>query len=300
MPALNYSIEIDATPKQVWQHLLSDAGYRDWTAPFCAGSYFEGSWDEGAGIRFMTPEGHGMVARIAANRQYEHVSIRHLGIIKDGVPDFSGDWVNAFENYTLVPIQSGTRVEVALTKMPDDFVPFMDRTWPLALQRLKQRCEQLQPLTPFLWFNDNAEAAVNYYLTVFPDASISKVLRYGKAGPGPEGSVMTMAFQLRGLQFTALNGGPHYSFSGAISFVIHCDTQAEVDHYWDKLGTGGKLHQCGWLTDRFGMTWQVVPRQLVELLDTPDAALAQRVTQAMMQMVKLDIAMLEAAARAAG
>lgn len=301
MPALHYTLDIEATPKQVWFHLLDDAGYRDWTTPFCVGSYYEGSWEEGASIRFLAPEGQcGMVARIAENRLYEHVSIRHLGVIMNGVEDFSGDWADAFENYTLIPTATGTRVEVALLKMPDNMVPFMDKAWPLALQRLKQRCEHRQPVTPFLWFNDNAETAVNYYMTVFPDSSISKVLRYSKAGPGPEGSVMTMAFSLRGMQFTALNGGPYYSFTGAISFVIHCDSQDEVDHYWDRLGDGGTVHQCGWLTDRFGITWQIVPRQLVELLDTTDAGQAGRVAQAMMKMVKLEIAPLEAAAAAVG
>lgn len=143
MPALKYSITIDATPKQVWHHLLDDADYRDWTTPFHAGSHYEGSWEEGASIRFLGPEGGGMIARIAENRLYEHVSIRHLGVIMNGVEDFSGDWADAFENYTLIPTATGTRLDVALLKMPDDFVAFMDTTWPLALQRLKQRCESL-------------------------------------------------------------------------------------------------------------------------------------------------------------
>lgn len=154
-----------------------------------------------------------------------------------------------------------------------------------------------QAITPFLWFNDNAEAAVNHYLGIFPGAKISKVLRYGKGSHGAEGSVMTIAFNLLGLDFTALNGGPYYEFTGAISFVIHCDKQEEVDHYWDKLGEGARIHQCGWLTDKFGVTWQIVPRQLITLLDTTDAAQAQRVMQAMMKMVKLEIAPLEQAAK---
>lgn len=154
----------------------------------------------------------------------------------------------------------------------------------------------MQNITPFLWFNDNAEAAVDFYLGIFADARITKILRYGKAGPGAEGSVMTIAFTLNGLEYTAINGGPMFSFSGAISFVVHCNTQKEVDHYWDKLGAGGQYHPCGWLTDKFGVTWQVVPRQLVQLLDTPDQQQNERVMQAMMKMGKLEIAPLEQAA----
>lgn len=152
-------------------------------------------------------------------------------------------------------------------------------------------------VTPFLWFNDNAEQAVDFYVGIFPQASVSKVIRYGKAGPGAEGTVMTIAFSLAGQEFTALNGGPYFTFSGAISFVVHCNTQDEVDHFWTHLGDGGTVHQCGWVTDRFGITWQVVPRQLVALLDTTDAGQYERVMQAMMKMVKLEIAPLEQAAR---
>jgi predicted 3-demethylubiquinone-9 3-methyltransferase (glyoxalase superfamily) len=152
-------------------------------------------------------------------------------------------------------------------------------------------------VTPFLWFNDNAEQAVDFYVGIFPQASVSKVIRYGKAGPGAEGTVMTIAFSLAGQEFTALNGGPYFTFSGAISFVVHCNTQDEVDHFWTHLGVGGTVHQCGWVTDRFGITWQVVPRQLVALLDTTDAGQYERVMQAMMKMVKLEIAPLEQAAR---
>jgi predicted 3-demethylubiquinone-9 3-methyltransferase (glyoxalase superfamily) len=153
-----------------------------------------------------------------------------------------------------------------------------------------------QKITPFLWFDSNAEEAVNYYVSVFPGAKLGKVARYGEAGPGPKGSVMTASFELFGLEFTALNGGPHYKFSPATSFVIHCDDQNEVDRYWDKLSAGGQVQQCGWLTDRFGVTWQVVPRALLELIQDKDAAKAKRTMEAMMKMVKLDIAALKRAA----
>ena len=156
----------------------------------------------------------------------------------------------------------------------------------------------MQAITPFLWFNDHAETAVDFYLGIFPDAKITSIMRYGKAGPGAEGTIMTIAFTLAGEEYTAINGGPLFSFSGAISFVINCNTQAEVDHYWDTLGAGGQYHQCGWLTDKFGVTWQVVPRQLIELMGTTDQEQNDRVMQAMMKMIKLEIAPLEHAAAA--
>ena len=153
----------------------------------------------------------------------------------------------------------------------------------------------MPPITPFLWFNANAEDAVNFYLSIFPNSKILSATRYSDGGPGPKGSVMTIAFQLNGVDFTALNGGPHFAFSGAISFVVHCKDQDEVDHYWSKLGEGGKIHQCAWLTDKFGVTWQIVPKQLIQLLSDPDPAKAKRVAQAMFQMTKIEIAKLQQA-----
>ena len=151
-------------------------------------------------------------------------------------------------------------------------------------------------ITPFLWFNDKAEEAANYYVSIFPNSKILSMSRYGDAGPGPKGSVMTVAFQLDGEQFTALNGGPNYAFNPAVSFVVNCETQEEVDRYWDKLTAGGKPIQCGWLVDKYGLSWQIVPKALLRLLGEKDPARSQRVMKAMMQMIKLDIAGLEAAA----
>ncbi|HEX8233139.1 MAG TPA: VOC family protein [Caulobacteraceae bacterium] len=154
----------------------------------------------------------------------------------------------------------------------------------------------VQKITPFLWFDHQAEEAANFYVSIFPGSRMGQVARYGEGMPGPAGSAMTVAFELCGQPFTALNGGPLFSFTEAVSFVIHCADQAEIDHYWDRLTEGGKPVQCGWLKDRYGLSWQVVPDVLLELVSGPDAAVAGRVMQAMMGMVKLDIAKLREAA----
>jgi predicted 3-demethylubiquinone-9 3-methyltransferase (glyoxalase superfamily) len=150
-------------------------------------------------------------------------------------------------------------------------------------------------ITPFLWFDTQAEEAANYYVSVFKNAKIKSVKRYGGEGPGKAGTVMTVAFELEGQPFVGLNGGPHYTFSPATSFVINCTSQEEVDHYWDKLLDGGQAQQCGWLTDKFGVTWQIVPTVLMELLQDKDRVKAGRVMQAMLQMIKIDIAALRRA-----
>lgn len=154
----------------------------------------------------------------------------------------------------------------------------------------------LQKIVPFLWFDGDAEAAANFYVSMFANSRIVDVVRYGDAGPGPVGSVMTVAFELEGLPFTALNGGPQYRFSPAVSFVVHCENQGEVDRLWDAMLDGGEALMCGWITDRFGVTWQIIPTVLLTLLRDKDAPKARRVTEAMLQMRKIDIAALERAA----
>jgi len=153
----------------------------------------------------------------------------------------------------------------------------------------------IQKITPFLWFDHQAEEAATFYTSIFKNSKIETVTRYGEAGPGPKGSVMTIAFELDGQKFVALNGGPHYQFNPAISFVVNCEGQNEVDHYWEKLTAGGKEIQCGWLVDKYGVSWQIVPKALIELLRDEDPARAQRVMKAMLQMKKIDIAGLKAA-----
>ena len=150
--------------------------------------------------------------------------------------------------------------------------------------------------TPCLWFDDQAEQAAQQYTSIFPNSTIDKVVRYGPNQPGPEGQVMTVEFRLDGQKYVGLNGGPLFQFSEAISFQIDCADQDEVDHYWTRLVDGGEESQCGWLKDRFGLSWQVVPTRLPELIGDPDPERANRATQAMLQMRKINIAALEQAA----
>ncbi len=160
----------------------------------------------------------------------------------------------------------------------------------------------MQKITPFLWFDNQAEEAVNFYVSIFRNSKITNIARYGgdaaKVSGRPQGSVMTVAFELDGQPFVALNGGPVFAFSPAISFVVDCATQDEVDRLWDRLSAGGEPQQCGWLRDKYGVTWQIVPTLLGKLLSDPDATRAQRVMQAMLQMNKLDIGALKQAAGA--
>ena len=153
-------------------------------------------------------------------------------------------------------------------------------------------------ITPFLWYDSEAEEAATLYTSLFPNSTILAVNRYGAAGPGPEGSAMTVTFELDGQRVVALNGGPAHPLTEAFSFTVACETQEEVDRYWDALSAGGEEGPCGWLKDRFGLSWQIVPNALPRLLGDPDPGRAQRAMQAMLQMRKLDIAALEAAAAA--
>ena len=150
-------------------------------------------------------------------------------------------------------------------------------------------------ISTFLWFDNNAEEAMNHYVSIFKNSKVLGVTRYGEAGPGPAGTVMVCNFQLEGLEFAALNGGPMFKFTEAISLVVNCESQAEVDQMWDRLCEGGSPSRCGWLKDKFGLSWQIVPRALVELLRDPDPQKSQRVMQAMLQMDKIDIAALRRA-----
>jgi predicted 3-demethylubiquinone-9 3-methyltransferase (glyoxalase superfamily) len=155
----------------------------------------------------------------------------------------------------------------------------------------------MQKITPFLWFNGQAEQAAKFYTSIFPKSKIRKITRYGDAGPGPKGSVMIVEFEIAGQKFVALNGDTQFKFNESVSFMVECKTQAEVDRYWKKLtANGGKEVACGWLTDKYGLSWQITPTVCLELVSSKDAAKAQRAMQAMMTMVKLDIEKLKQAA----
>jgi predicted 3-demethylubiquinone-9 3-methyltransferase (glyoxalase superfamily) len=153
----------------------------------------------------------------------------------------------------------------------------------------------MQKITPYLWFDDNAEEAVNFYVSVFRGAKITSVTRHDDNAPGPMSKVMIITFELEGLEFVALNGGPQFKFTEAISLFVNCGTQAEVDELWDKLSAGGEEQQCGWLKDKYGLSWQIIPQALMDLMQDKDPAKAQRVMEAMLKMIKIDIAALRRA-----
>ncbi len=153
----------------------------------------------------------------------------------------------------------------------------------------------MQKIVPFLWFDNEAEEAAQFYTSIFKNSRITGVSRYTEGAPRPAGTAMTVSFELAGQEFTALNGGPEFKFNESISFYVNCETQAEVDYFWEKLTAGGQEVQCGWLKDKFGVSWQIVPTRLGELLGDKDPQKAQRAMQAMLQMKKLDIAALERA-----
>lgn len=153
----------------------------------------------------------------------------------------------------------------------------------------------MSKITPFLWFNDNAEEAMNFYVSVFKNSKVVRVTRYGDGGSGPKGTVMSATFELEGQEFFALNGGPLFSFTPAISFFVNCATQQEVDELWEKLSEGGKKERCGWLKDKYGLSWQIIPSVLGKLLGDKDAEKSKRVMQAMLQMSKIEIGALQQA-----
>src|ERR1700686_3513077 len=155
----------------------------------------------------------------------------------------------------------------------------------------------MQKITPFLWFDGNAEEAANYYISIFKNSKMGRISRFGDAGPGPKGSVMSVTFQIEGQEFFALYGGPQFKFTPAISFFVNCETQKEVDDLWEKLSEGGKKERCGWLKDKYGLSWQIIPSILGKLLQDKDAEKARRVMNAMLQMDKIDIERLEQAHR---
>jgi len=153
----------------------------------------------------------------------------------------------------------------------------------------------MQKITPFLWFDNNAEEAMNFYVSIFKNSRVGRVTRYGDAGPGPKGTVMSATFELDGQEFFALNGGPQFQFTPAISLFVNCETQQEVDELWEKLSAGGKKEKCGWLKDKYGLSWQIIPKALGRMLGDSDPEKSKRVMQAMLQMSKIEVEALKKA-----
>lgn len=153
----------------------------------------------------------------------------------------------------------------------------------------------MQRITPFLWFDNQAEEAAKFYVSIFKNSKVGHIAHYGENGPGPKGTVMIVQFELDGQEFTALNGGPLFKFNESISFVVNCETQDEVDYYWEKLLHGGKESQCGWLKDKFGLSWQIVPTEFIKMMQDKDSVKTERLMKAVLQMVKPDIAAMKRA-----
>ena len=153
----------------------------------------------------------------------------------------------------------------------------------------------MQRITPFLWFDNNAEEAVKFYTSIFKNSKTGKIAHYGESGPGPKGSIVTIEFELNGQKFIALNGGPEFKFNESVSFMVECDSQQEIDYYWEKLTAGGQEVQCGWLKDKFGLSWQVAPTALLKMIADPDPVKADRAMAAMLKMVKIDLATVQRA-----
>lgn len=430
MKKINFSTQINAPASRVWSTLWNDLSYRAWTTVFHEGSCAESDWQEGSKILFGDGSGNGMTSRIARLIPNQFMSFEHLGEIKDGVEDFETakmhGWSGALENYTLEEKNGGTALVVEMDA-DDNFEDYFKDKFPIALAKVKSLAEG-EKITPFLWFdrqaeeavklytsifadsamnqvvrngdavltvgftlggqhfaalnggpmfklnpsisffvvceteaeadavwatllkdgevmmpydkyewsekygwlNDRygvswqisfgkiadvgqkftptlmftgeqqgrAEEAINFYTSLFKDSSVSGILRYGPKDSDPDGTIKHAQFKLDGQVFMAMDSAmPHaFQFNEALSFVINCDTQAEIDYYWNKLtADGGAESMCGWLKDKFGVSWQVVPPVLSQMLGSPDAAKSQRVMEAMMQMKKLDIGVLKAA-----
>ncbi|MEZ4943238.1 MAG: VOC family protein [Saprospiraceae bacterium] len=275
MNKLTFSIDIAAPGSRVWKTLWNDVSYRQWTAVFHEGSYAESDWQEGSPIRFLGPGGDGMSSRIARLIPNEFMSFEHLGEIKNGVEELDKAWSGAQENYRLRPTDSGTELSVELD-MDDSFAEYFQQTFPKALASVKALAEA-QDITPFLWFDQQAEEAANFYVSVFPNSAIVNISRNGEA-------VMVVDFLLGGRRFNALNGGPHFKFNPSVSFYTVFETEEELDAAWQKLSDGGSAlmpldkypwsEKYGWLQDRFGLSWQLTLGKISEV--------GQRISPALM------------------
>ncbi|MBP6809987.1 MAG: VOC family protein [Saprospiraceae bacterium] len=280
MKKLTFSTQINATRERVWSILWDDTTYPVWTSVFSEGSRAETDWKEGSKVIFGDGSGSGMLSKIARSIPYEFMSFEHLGELKDGVEDYSSaqakGWSGAHENYTLQEKDGGTELEVELD-IDESFGDMFLEMFPKALQKVKELSEA-QKITPFLWFDGQAEEAVNLYTSIFPNSKITSMFRL------PNGSVMTAGFQLGGENFVALNGGPQFKLNPSISFFVICETEAETDNAWQKLLEGGSVmmpldkypwsEKYGWVQDRFGLSWQLSFGKLADV--------GQKITPALM------------------
>jgi len=297
---------LDAPRERVWQAWTEPERMSRWwgpkgfTAPHCTndlrvgGTYLycmrsaEGQdyWSTGTYREIVAPE-RLVCTDSFADEQGNVVPASHYGM--------TGDFpLELLVTVTLEDVDGKTRMTLRHEGLPASEREPCSEGWHQSFDKLAESLitqEKIrgQKITPFLWFDTQAEEAANFYVSVFKDAGIDAINRYGEAGPGPAGSVMVVSFRIEGQSFIALNGGPAFTFSPAISFVVNCETQAEVDALWEKLAEGGQTQQCGWLQDKYGVSWQIVPTVLGELLGDPDPVRANRVMQAMLQMTRLVI-----------
>lgn len=294
MKKIQFQLQINASRSRVWNTLWNDSTYPLWTSVFCEGTRAETDWQEGSKVLFVDGNGSGMSSKIARFIAHEFISFQHLGMVKEGIEDFATAeaqiWSGAFENYTLRENGAGTELTVDLD-VDDSFESYFQETFPKALQRLKELAE-VQKITTFLTYENQAEAALKLYLSAFKNSGLISERRIG-------GQLFTATFHIDGQRFMVLNGGPHFKFAQGISLFVHCETQEEVDELWEKLSEGGEQQPCGWLKDPFGVSWQIIPSALGRYLGDSDPVKSNNVLQAMLKMSKIDIALLKQAYDAA-
>ena len=305
MEKLFFTNNIQASKEKVWDVLWGDSSYRQWTSVFCEGSHAITDWKEGSKVLFVDENGSGMVSMVAGNRPYEYMGFKHLGEVKNNVEDTTSEkikeWAGGMEEYQLTENDGTTQLTVTMDSV-ESFKDYFMNTWPKAMEAIKNLAEGKllnitntntitepiistgsQKIVPFLWFDGKAEEAMNFYVSIFKNACVVGT------SPGPDGKVMSAMFKLEGQDFYALNGGPMFSFSPAISLFVKCNTQEEVDYLWDKLSEGGQQQRCGWLQDQFGVSWQIIPNILGELLQHKNPEIAKKAMMAMLQMTKINI-----------
>ncbi len=266
MKKLVFSTQIKATKQRVWNILWSEETYPLWTKVFSETSRAESDWQEGSKILFIDCENNGMLSRIERLIPNEFMSFEHLGVLKNGVEDFSQDWAGAHENYTLTEEGGYTMLHVEVDS-DDQFSNFFVDTFPKAMELIKSLSEASK-ITPFLWFDHQAEEAVNLYTSVFDNSKVSSLVRMGD-------TVLTAGFSLGGQSFAALNGGPMYRFNPSASFYVVCETEAETDAVWQKLSEGGQVlmplntyewsQKYGWVQDKYGLSWQISMGELADV-----------------------------------